>query len=317
MSATRIQWEDAFSTVIPQINADGLLVQSFDPKLPLQVRFYNYDARRDFRRCRHAYFELFYLNSGQGLFHLGNQSFPVSAGDLILVNNTHFHNLELPSRRAAAARGMILYFQPEMFRGLSREDAAYLEPFQQQDPNFPFAIPASSGVPSTVAELMHSIAALLPATSPRARLTAKTYLKLILVHLINYYAAYCGQQPSFDQKHRLIARLDPLFRYLDEHYAEPVSLDDAARLVHLSKSHFIHLMKQVTGMSFVAYLNQFRVSKAQALLAETDRSLTEIAHETGFCDQSYFGQVFRKLVHMTPREYRDAIVSQKEIIGSS
>jgi hypothetical protein len=59
-----IRWEHAFHAVIPQINADGVLSQTFDPLLPAQVRFYSYDRRRDFRSCRHNYFELFYLSSG-------------------------------------------------------------------------------------------------------------------------------------------------------------------------------------------------------------------------------------------------------------
>ena len=41
----------------------------------------------------------------------------------------------------------------------------------------------------------------------------------------------------------------------------------------MSKSHFIHFMKQITGISFVSYVNQFRVAKAQALMANTGKSL--------------------------------------------
>ena len=43
---------------------------------------------------------------------------------------------------------------------------------------------------------------------------------------------------------------------------------------------------------------------AQELMATTAKSLAEISHEVGFCDQSYFGQVFRKLLKTTPRDYR-------------
>ena len=75
-----IRWEDAFEAVIPQINADGLLVQQFDV-LPVQVRFYSYDPRRDYRRCRHHYFEIFYLSSGETLFNLGERVFPMRTGD--------------------------------------------------------------------------------------------------------------------------------------------------------------------------------------------------------------------------------------------
>jgi AraC-like DNA-binding protein len=55
------------------------------------------------------------------------------------------------------------------------------------------------------------------------------------------------------------------------------------------------------------YLNHFRIAKAQALLATTDKSISEIGEEVGFCDQSYFGLVFRRLVHLTPRDYRKSL----------
>ena len=302
-----IRWEDAFRAVIPQINADGLLEQQFDSTLPLQVRFYAYDARRDYRLCRHHYFELFYLSSGEALFRLGERTFPMRTGDLIVVNSTHYHNIE-PARKSAnrAVHGVLLYFQPEIFRGAvaAREDLEYLEPFLQQDGGFPHVVPAETRTPALIYDLMRLIANELPARTARSRLTAKTYLRMILVHLLNHYSAYRGASDSFEHKHRQIERLDPLFRYLDLHYAEPVTLDDAAHLAGMSKSHFIHFIKQVTGMSFIAYLNQFRVSKAQALMASTNKSLAEISHEVGFCDQSYFGQVFRKLLKTTPRDYR-------------
>ena len=59
-----------------------------------------------------------------------------------------------------------------------------------------------------------------------------------------------------------------------------------------------------TGQSFMAYLNHCRIERAQALLAMTDKSVSDISQEMGFCDQSYFGTVFRKLVGMTPAAYR-------------
>jgi AraC-like DNA-binding protein len=159
---------------------------------------------------------------------------------------------------------------------------------------------------------MRTISSELPAHSARARLTVKTYLKMILVHLLNHYSSYEAAESSFERKHRSLERLEPLFRHLDDHYSSPISLEEAAHIVGMSKSHFIHFMKQVTGMSFVAYLNQFRISKAQALMAATDKSLAAISHEVGFCDQSYFGQVFRKLLKTTPRDYRERIELERD-----
>ncbi len=304
----RITWEDAYDIVVPQINAEGLLTWDFDSSLPVQVRFYTYDRRRDYRLCRHDYFEIFYLHSGELLFQVADKTYPMKKGDLILLNSAQYHTVHPPERKSRhhAVHGVLLYFMPEAVRGAGSagEDMEYLIPFLHQDAGFPHVVPAETRLPLAVFELMQMIAAELPSRTARARLSVKTYLKMALIRLANHYASYRGSEDSFQRKQKLIERLRPLFQYLDERYSEPITLDDAARIVGMSKSHFIHFMKQVTGLSFVSYLNQFRVARAQTLLATTDQSIAEISQEVGFCDQSYFGHVFRKLLKMSPREYR-------------
>jgi len=81
-------------------------------------------------------------------------------------------------------------------------------------------------------------------------------------------------------------------------------VEDAARICATSNSHFMYFFKRATGQSFLAYLNHFRIAKAQSLLALTDQSISEISQAIGFCDQSHFGVAFRKLVGMTPLSYR-------------
>ena len=75
----------------------------------------------------------------------------------------------------------------------------------------------------------------------------------------------------------------------------------------MSESHFMSLFKRVTGLSFVTYFNHFRIERAQALLAKTEESMASISQQVGFCDQSYFGTVFRRIVGMTPANYRRRI----------
>src|SRR5262249_11029324 len=72
----------------------------------------------------------------------------------------------------------------------------------------------------------------------------------------------------------------------------------------MSESHFMSFFKRATGQSFMAYLNHCRIERAQALLVMTDKSVSDISQEMGFCDQSYFGTVFRRLVGTTPARYR-------------
>jgi hypothetical protein len=72
----------------------------------------------------------------------------------------------------------------------------------------------------------------------------------------------------------------------------------------MSESHFMSFFKRVTGLSFMKYLNHYRVERSQVMLVNTDEPMATISQEMGFCDQSYFGTVFRRLVGMTPAAYR-------------
>jgi AraC-like DNA-binding protein len=302
-----IVWEDAYTAVLPLINAEGLLVSSFDAAVPVQVHFYRYDRHRDFRMCRHDHFEVFLVHSGQITFQLQQHFYSMIEGDLIIINSTQYHKVHpVASSSASDLDAVLLHFQPEWIRnsGNSGEEMEYLMPFLQQDCNFPHVIPCQTGIPAQIYDLIQQIASELPASTRRARLSVKTYLRMILIKLLNHYAVYRSHEDVFDMKRRRLERLRPLFNYLDQHFSEPIGLEAAASIVNMSQSHFLHFFKQVTGQSFVNYLNQFRIARAQALLASTDMSIAEVSQEVGFCDQSYFGQVFRKFLHMTPREYK-------------
>ena len=71
-----------------------------------------------------------------------------------------------------------------------------------------------------------------------------------------------------------------------------------------SASHFMRWFRQVTGTSFIRYLNQFRLEKAFLELKNTDKTVLEISHETGFDNLSNFNRLFKKQFQMTPRELR-------------
>lgn len=96
-------------------------------------------------------------------------------------------------------------------------------------------------------------------------------------------------------------------RYIQEHYPEPLSLEELANYCFLSKSHFCRIFKTETGQTFKAYLNQVRINSAKNLLKTTPLKNYEIAEQIGFDDPSYFNGLFKKLVGMTPNEYRNSV----------
>jgi AraC-like DNA-binding protein len=233
---------------------------------------------------------------------------PFKEGDLAVIGSTLYHRIECKSESPLTIAA--LFFEPEFICCDGANDSAeYLTPFQLQDEGFPHIVPAKSGIPRQAFEMMLRMQAEQPASTPRGRLAVKTYLRMLLMLLVNQYAAYAGTIETFRRQEKALERLRPLFRYIGENYGGQVQVRQAARICGMSESHFMSFFKQVTGLSFVAYFNHFRIERAQVLLAKTDDSMVSISQQVGFCDQSYFGTVFRKIVGMTPVAYRRRVRS--------
>lgn len=99
--------------------------------------------------------------------------------------------------------------------------------------------------------------------------------------------------------------------YIDENYAQDISLDDAAATVFLSPVYFSRLFKEVTGKSFIKYLTAVRIGKAIELLDTTHYRANEIGMMVGYKTISYFSKIFKKQTGYTPSEYRHANENKK------
>lgn len=93
--------------------------------------------------------------------------------------------------------------------------------------------------------------------------------------------------------------------FLRDHHQETVALAEAARAAKMSPYHFLRRFKQATGFTPMAYLEHYRIGRAQELmLAQPDLRLKEIAARVGFQDPAYFSRVFRKRSGLSPRAFR-------------
>jgi len=98
--------------------------------------------------------------------------------------------------------------------------------------------------------------------------------------------------------------IDRLFQILQDTLAEPLSLDELAARLNVSKYYMCHLFRAKTGISIIRYRNVRRITCAGELLVETDLPISEIAARTGFHSPSYFDESFRKQERLSPGEYR-------------
>jgi signal transduction histidine kinase/AraC-like DNA-binding protein len=94
--------------------------------------------------------------------------------------------------------------------------------------------------------------------------------------------------------------------YIQEHFDEPLAREDVARYVGVSAGYFSRSFHKEAGISFQEYLNRYRIHRARALLAKGRGNVTDVAFSVGFQNVSYFCQVFRQVVGVSPRAYQKA-----------
>lgn len=96
-----------------------------------------------------------------------------------------------------------------------------------------------------------------------------------------------------------------LIRFMQEHYAEPLTRETLAHTFHYSVPYLSKHFRRETGASIIDYLIRIRMDKAGALLQQTELSLQEIATSVGYADVSYFIRMFKKHTGITPKQFKD------------
>lgn len=104
--------------------------------------------------------------------------------------------------------------------------------------------------------------------------------------------------------------VDALY-YMEKYYRQNPSLEETARVANFSPAYFSRLFSVQLGKSYSEYLNNIKLRHATVLLVQTDKSIMEIAQETGYCHGNYFSDQFKKKTGMTPGQFRKKSGQQK------
>ena len=102
------------------------------------------------------------------------------------------------------------------------------------------------------------------------------------------------------------------YRYMDAHYCERCSLGQIAQHIHVSANHLHTVFLHSEGKTPYEYVTEKRIRHAKSMILVGESSLAQIALETGFCSQSHFASVFKKVTGQTPARYRKELFDLTE-----
>ncbi|MEZ0276880.1 MAG: helix-turn-helix domain-containing protein [Roseimicrobium sp.] len=162
------------------------------------------------------------------------------------------------------------------------------------------------GRDETLAYLFFACAEMLSSGVPGNSKRVTALMQLFAAHLVENYTDAVLKKPDI-RGGLPIGKLRKVEDYVREQLAEDISVETMAGLVELSSFHFSRVFKDSTGMSPLQFVTRERITRAQQLIRETSFSLIEIALDVGYTSPSHFAQVFRRVVGVTPTEFRSAL----------
>ncbi|GMK38651.1 hypothetical protein PCCS19_17050 [Paenibacillus sp. CCS19] len=245
----------------------------------------------------HRSYEVFYLYSGSRKFFIRDSVYHIQAGDIILVDSNIVHRtseLSEPNHERA-----VLHYDLPFFEGLAPEDTELLlASFAVSHPIIRLNIQERMHVEMLLRSLLHELHERPPGYLMQIRNQS--------IELLLYIARYIMKRKVVPD-HTLSPvqqKVTDIIRHINQHYKEPLLLDDIAKRFYISKGHLCRVFKDVSGFGFSQYINITRIREAEHLLRSTDWSITRISEQCGFENFSHFGRVFKKMTGMSPREYR-------------
>ena len=245
----------------------------------------------------HDSMDLVFVKRGAGLIQMGTVTYPTRTGDIFVFSPGTLHALRQVPGSSMEYENII--FDLELLGGAEDLCAEkYLFPLQSGRLTL-------TGRLSTNDLCYPKAAACLREVEDANRSKLPGYELIVKGELLHFLALLIAQgRQHLSAETTDTQRLKALLQWLSAHSAEDLHIADAAQVCSFSSSHFMRWFRQMTGQSFVAYLNDYRLNMAAEALHTTDDTVLSIASRCGFENLSYFNRAFKAHFQMTPREYR-------------
>lgn len=234
-------------------------------------------------------YQLLYIVSGKGHFYFHGEDRVVYAGRMVLIQPRQEQRYE--------------YFgedKPEVywvhFTGSDVKNILHKYQIPMDDPIF------YSGASSTYSYLFKEMIHELQNCKTGYEDLLAMYLRQIFLLVQRTRQEERPTVSTYIQEEMEFAR-----RYFNEHYNEPISIQEYAESRNMSVCYFQRNFKQIVKHTPMQYLLTIRVNNAASLLETTDYSMAEIAAIVGYEDPLYFSRLFRKIKGVSPRDYRNLV----------
>ncbi|MBR0261223.1 MAG: helix-turn-helix transcriptional regulator [Selenomonadaceae bacterium] len=247
---------------------------------------------------RHENFlELLYIAAESGRYIVGNYEYAVTAGDFVICNATIPHG-EDPFQEHCIQTYCLVFSGVKLDNLPTGHMVA-----ENQRPIL------SLGKENFVANLLPDIYKMFHGKKNYYEVCRHLAMGIFFMLREKIAERDKNLKPTKQKRERLMYRI---MDYINEHYAEPLTLKKISEAVYISEAHLSHYFKKDAGLSPMQYMMQRRIGEAQSKLIETSQPIQDIGEELGFVSSAHFSKMFKKYVGITPKEYRSHFSGRRE-----
>lgn len=245
----------------------------------------------------HDFMELTFVVSGIGRYQINGRSYDVNTGDLIFINPGDSHR----SIVTDAASPLVLFAV-----GFTDFEFSNMEPNHLQFPIDSPIFRTDADFRQTILQLCYAMLEEQEHRLPGTYDMIRAYLTqlVLLIHRNVIHSSDSKEGCHFASYGKSYV-VKTIMAYMNEHYAEKISLDQIAQNIYLSPVYISRVFKEETGDSPINHLIQIRLEKAKNLLIENPSlSIKTIAQQVGYDDAYHFSKLFKKHFGVAPTFYK-------------
>ena len=247
----------------------------------------------------HDEVEIIYIKKGRGRVTLDFTSLYVEAGDIIIVSPGQLHAIG-PAEDSMEYENIIFHPQILLSKQTDTCSTDYFSPLMDGTLTIPVLYQPGDPYYKEISACVDANDEISKTNPPAYQLFIKSQLFMLFYILFNK----CSSRNVQKKDYKSLEKMKLILKFVENNYMEKITIEDVAKEVNLSQSHFMKYFKNTMGTSFIDYLNEYRLTMASRLLISSDSSILDIAAEVGFDNLSYFNRSFKKRFQQTPREYR-------------
>lgn len=266
------------------------------------IRFIRRNPQIPYPLHTHDFSELVIILGGMGTHVTRYSRFKLITGDVFVINGETAHGYENPKNLHLVN----IMYRPELLIRNAADLTSLpgyhvlfnLEPKFREDHRFNSRLHLSPQQTAGIIPLIDDIETELESENPGRLFMASVQFYSLLGHLCRIYS-----DEEISSKRQLI-RIGKALGLLENSIQRNVSLAELTDLTAMSVSTLNRIFRATTGYSPIEYHLKIRIKKAGELLCSSNFSITQIASLTGFDDSNYFSRQFKKIMGVSPLEFR-------------